>query len=257
MRVLSILFVIVVFAFSCQQNTLIYKPNIEKSEMAVAMQNMVSGIKESRKSIANGSPVALNFDDFTNFHFTDSSFFKPAFNSMAQSFLFHSKRFDSIPIIEHLDNVITSCKSCHQSMCPGPLELINTLTNQDTITMNKSHRNKLSKDAYDILINKGTERPFSGVYNTYFEEGMYVCAYCNQELFTSDSKFKSSCGWPAFDASVASNVKEKRDVSLGMIRTEILCANCDGHLGHVFQDGPTKTGVRYCVNSLSMEFKEK
>lgn len=257
MKVLRILFVIVVFAFSCQQNTLIYKPDIKKSEMALAMQKMVSGIKESRNSIASGTPIPLNFQDFTNFHFTDSSFYTPAFKPMAQSFLFHSKRFDSIPTIEHLDNVIKSCKSCHQSMCPGPLELINTLTNSDTITMKKSHRNILSKDAYDIIINKGTERPFSGIYNTHFEEGMYICAYCNQDLFTSDSKFQSSCGWPAFDASVGSNVKEKRDVSLGMIRTEILCANCDGHLGHVFQDGPTKTGVRYCVNSLSMEFKAK
>ena len=85
---------------------------------------------------------------------------------------------------------------------------------------------------------------------------MYVCAYCNQELFTSDSKFQSSCGWPAFDASVASNVKEKRDVSLGMIRTEILCSNCDGHLGHVFNDGPRETtGKRHCINGEALLFK--
>lgn len=257
MRALLTLFIVIAFAVSCQQNITMYKPQLEKSEMAIAMQSMVSKIKISRNNLDTDTPVILNFEDFTNFHFTDSTFYKPSFESMTKSFLLQAKIFDSVPSINHLDNVINSCKSCHQAMCPGPLELINTLAKPTTDIMDKSHRNKLSKAAHDILVNKGTERPFTGIYNSHFEEGMYVCASCNQELFTSDSKFESSCGWPAFDASVSSNVKEIKDSSLGMVRTEILCANCGGHLGHVFNDGPTNTGIRYCVNSLSMEFKTK
>ena len=257
MKTLLTLLITIAFAASCQRNVTIYKTQLEKSEMASAMQTMVSKIKVSRTMLDSENPVLLNFEDFTNLHYTDSSFYSPAFNSMTESFLYQAKVFDSVPSIHHLDNVINSCKSCHQTMCPGPLDLINTLATLPTDTMDKSHRNKLSKAAHDILINKGTERPFTGIYNTHFEEGMYVCASCNQDLFSSDSKFNSSCGWPAFDASVSANVKEVKDSSLGMIRTEILCANCGGHLGHVFNDGPTQTGIRYCVNSLSMEFKTK
>jgi peptide-methionine (R)-S-oxide reductase len=116
-------------------------------------------------------------------------------------------------------------------------------------------RVKLSPEQYHILREKGTERPFTGQYNQFFEKGIYVCAGCGEELFTSEQKFNSSCGWPSFDDAIAGKIDESLDLSHGMVRTEITCKNCGGHLGHVFNDGPTKSGLRYCVNSLSLEFK--
>ncbi|MFN0276826.1 MAG: peptide-methionine (R)-S-oxide reductase MsrB [Chitinophagales bacterium] len=116
----------------------------------------------------------------------------------------------------------------------------------------------LTPEQYQILREKGTERPFTGKYDTFFEEGRYVCAACGQELFTSDSKFNSGCGWPAFDAPVdKTNIDYKKDKSFGMMRVEIMCSKCGGHLGHVFPDGPTETGERYCVNSASVDFKKE
>ena len=113
----------------------------------------------------------------------------------------------------------------------------------------------LSPEAYHILREKGTEPPFSGTYNDHFEEGIYTCAGCGEDLFDSSSKFDSHCGWPAFDVANKGKIQEHKDTSHGMIRVEILCSNCGGHLGHVFTDGPTETGLRYCVNSLSLRFK--
>ena len=114
----------------------------------------------------------------------------------------------------------------------------------------------LTQEQFKILREKGTESPFSGIFNTHFEEGTYFCAGCNAPLFKSETKFNSGCGWPSFDASIKGSIKYSLDKSLGMIRTEILCNNCNGHLGHVFNDGPTETGTRYCVNSLSLDFKK-
>ena len=91
----------------------------------------------------------------------------------------------------------------------------------------------------------------------HFEDGTYKCAGCNSPLFTSDTKFDSGCGWPSFDQAIKGSIEYKQDRTLGMIRTEILCANCGGHLGHVFDDGPTESGKRYCVNSLSLNFNPK
>lgn len=117
-------------------------------------------------------------------------------------------------------------------------------------------RKQLTPEQYRILREKGTEYPGSGVYNLHFEDGIYTCAGCGTELFSSEQKFDSHCGWPSFDAALSNNkVVEKRDLSHGMVRTEILCGSCGGHLGHVFPDGPTETGLRYCVNSLSLDFK--
>lgn len=116
---------------------------------------------------------------------------------------------------------------------------------------------KLSSEQYRVLREKGTERAFTGKYNIHKEKGMYVCAGCGNPLFSSDTKFDSGCGWPSFfEALDKEKIKEVRDTSFGMIRTEILCAKCDGHLGHVFDDGPKPTGLRYCVNSLSLDFKK-
>jgi len=115
----------------------------------------------------------------------------------------------------------------------------------------------LSPEQYHVLREKGTERPGTGEYNDHFEKGVYCCAACGTELFTSDQKFNSHCGWPSFDNNIAGGdrVKQVKDFSYGMIRTEIICAKCGGHLGHIFDDGPTATGQRYCVNSLSLVFK--
>lgn len=115
---------------------------------------------------------------------------------------------------------------------------------------------KLSEEEFRVLRQKGTEAPYTGIYNTHYENGMYHCKGCGEALFESTSKFDSGCGWPAFDAPLKKGIiKEVLDTSHGMTRVEILCGNCDGHLGHVFTDGPTDTGLRYCVNSVSLDFK--
>ncbi len=118
-------------------------------------------------------------------------------------------------------------------------------------------RELLGDERYRILRLKGTERPFTGKYNLNFEKGTYACGACATPLFESNSKFDSSCGWPSFDESIDGAVEYIKDTSFGMIRTEILCATCGSHLGHVFNDGPTETGQRYCVNSLSVDFDKK
>ncbi|MFI2742240.1 peptide-methionine (R)-S-oxide reductase MsrB [Zhouia sp. PK063] len=115
-------------------------------------------------------------------------------------------------------------------------------------------KNQLSEEEYRILRQKGTEYPHTGKYNLHFENGTYNCKACNTPLFKSDQKFESGCGWPSFDDAIESAIEYKRDTTHGMLRTEILCANCGSHLGHVFDDGPTSTGLRYCVNSVSIDF---
>ncbi len=117
-------------------------------------------------------------------------------------------------------------------------------------------KKELTDAQYTILRKKGTERPFTGAYNMHFENGTYHCAGCDTPLFESHTKFDAGCGWPSFDASIKGNVTYILDKSHGMMRTEIVCSSCDGHLGHVFNDGPTATGTRYCVNSISIDFKK-
>jgi peptide-methionine (R)-S-oxide reductase len=122
--------------------------------------------------------------------------------------------------------------------------------------MKEDWKKKLSDEQYHVLREKGTERPFTGKFLNHKEDGTYTCAGCGTELFDADTKFESGCGWPSFyDVKDNQNVKEIRDTSHGMIRTEVICANCNGHLGHVFEDGPQdKTGLRYCINSVSLGF---
>ncbi len=116
---------------------------------------------------------------------------------------------------------------------------------------------ELSEEQYRVLRQKGTERPFTGEYNMLFEKGTYICMACKEPLFDSTSKFDSGCGWPSFDASIEGAIEYIKDSSHGMIRTEIVCANCGGHIGHVFDDGPTPSGQRYCVNSVSIDLDKK
>jgi methionine-R-sulfoxide reductase len=117
---------------------------------------------------------------------------------------------------------------------------------------------KLTPEQYHVLREKGTDRPFTGKYYLHNEKGKYSCAGCGEELFTSDMKFDSDCGWPSFDKEIAGGkIKKVKDTSYGMVRTEIVCAKCGSHLGHLFDDGPTLTGMRYCVNSTSINFKKK
>jgi peptide-methionine (R)-S-oxide reductase len=119
-------------------------------------------------------------------------------------------------------------------------------------------RAELSPEAYRVLRQKGTEAPFSGEYDHTFEPGTYHCAGCGTLLFESDTKYDSGCGWPAFYAPANDDaVDEDSDVTHGMIRTEVLCSNCGGHLGHVFPDGPRPTGQRYCINSAALKLEEK
>lgn len=118
-------------------------------------------------------------------------------------------------------------------------------------------KEQLGLERYKILRDKGTEFPHSGKYNLTFDKGTYCCGACGEPLFNSDSKFKSSCGWPSFDESIPGKIEYIQDKSFGMMRTEIVCANCGGHIGHVFDDGPTETGQRYCVNSASVDLKEE
>ncbi|RQG96604.1 peptide-methionine (R)-S-oxide reductase MsrB [Natrarchaeobius chitinivorans] len=118
-------------------------------------------------------------------------------------------------------------------------------------------RSKLTDEEYRILREAGTEAPFSGEYVDHKADGSYACAGCGAELFDSDTKFDSGCGWPSFYDTDDDRIETRLDTSNGMRRTEVLCANCGGHLGHVFDDGPEPTGKRYCINSVALEFDDE
>ena len=128
-------------------------------------------------------------------------------------------------------------------------------TTQKVVKTEEEWKKILTPEQYAVLREKGTDRPFAGKYYLNTEKGMYICAACGNELFSSDMKFESSCGWPSFDKEIAGGkIKTIVDKSHGMVRTEIVCAKCGSHLGHLFDDGPTSTGMRYCVNSTSLNF---
>ena len=114
----------------------------------------------------------------------------------------------------------------------------------------------LTPEQFRVLRRSGTEPAFSGALTDTTDHGIYLCAGCGSELFSSDAKFHSGCGWPSFFEPIEGDaVTEHRDISFGMMRTEVRCAVCDGHLGHVFTDGPPPTGLRYCINSVSLQFR--
>lgn len=117
-------------------------------------------------------------------------------------------------------------------------------------------RSELTPEQYEVLRKKGTEAPFTGKYWENASEGMYKCAACGQSLFMSDTKYDAGCGWPSFtDPIDPGAVDTETDTSHGMVRTEVLCSKCGGHLGHVFDDGPGESGTRYCMNSVSLDFE--
>ena len=119
----------------------------------------------------------------------------------------------------------------------------------------KKDWNPLTSDEERIIVRKGTEYPFTGQYNKWNEQGVFVCRRCEAPLYKSSDKFDSGCGWPSFDQAIKGSVIYKEDLSFGMVRTEVMCAKCGGHLGHVFDDGPRETtGKRYCTNSVSIKF---
>ena len=167
---------------------------------------------------------------------------------------------------EKLNEIISATEINEIKDLDQLIVLLNHKLYQQGIDMKKQKKNELTEEEWEkkltpeefhILREKGTERPFTGEYDKFYKDGTYKCAGCGTELFTSSSKYDSGCGWPAFYEAMPDKIQESADNSFGMTRVEITCENCGGHLGHVFNDGPQPSGLRYCVNSISLDFDSK
>jgi peptide-methionine (R)-S-oxide reductase len=154
------------------------------------------------------------------------------------------------------DTAAAASKPVQSETATMPAPSSSTGKVEKVVRTEEEWRKLLTPEQYRILREKGTEYAFTGKYWDTKTPGTYSCAGCGQVLFTSDSKFDSGCGWPSFDrAAEGVTIEEHRDTSLGMVRVEVVCPRCGGHLGHVFPDGPTETGMRYCINSASIDLK--
>jgi peptide-methionine (R)-S-oxide reductase len=156
--------------------------------------------------------------------------------------------------------LVSACRQKENNVLAQNSNLIKKTSAMDTVKKIERTEDEwkkvLTPQQYHVLREKGTDAPFTGKLTYNKEQGKYYCAGCGAELFTSDMKFDSHCGWPSFDKEIeGGKIIKETDTSHGMVRTEIICAKCGSHLGHLFDDGPTKTGLRYCVNSTSLEFK--
>jgi methionine-R-sulfoxide reductase len=148
--------------------------------------------------------------------------------------------------------------ACQGQPKKGVIQKEHRDTSKKIVRSEAEWKKMLTPEQYHILREKGTDLPFKGKYYLTHDKGIYRCAACGNELFTSDMKFDSDCGWPSFDKEIeGGKIIKQEDTSYGMVRTEILCAKCGSHLGHLFDDGPTLTGKRYCVNSTSINLTKK
>ncbi|MBV6641145.1 MAG: peptide-methionine (R)-S-oxide reductase MsrB [Cyclobacteriaceae bacterium] len=152
--------------------------------------------------------------------------------------------------------LLSGFTSCAQQK---PVEKKTSFPEEEKIELSESEwKSRLTEEEFEILRKKGTEYAFTGKYWNNKKDGVYTCAGCQLPLFDSSTKFRSGTGWPSFYQPINEvNVAEEKDTSYGMVRTEVLCARCGGHLGHVFPDGPKPTNLRYCINSASLNFEEK